>query len=1167
MASTDKKKFKITETSKQASVDITSDKIQLSADSADHVLVAKIPSSANLSGSVNVEVEMSPDGQNWCNAVRREVVSTAPSSTGNVIGNEQMVQLIPSATEPKNKHARGSLNFDDNGNTVATFNAGTRDFMHQHIHKSKSFNYSQWFKTSEAPTTTYKPVLFRHGGYDNFENTHVIETDGTSNTQNLVESKSTYQTVYNGMNGVNGATGGGGSRFYIEPNSDAATFYGFSGITSTTAEASIELENGKFLTGMWRPSQAFSSSRWYWSQLSTNSLYRAGWKKRTTVATGYPHANYVTGSYQRFLGYLQLGSMIAYSANDASTKILNVSPSISQSSTGYWYVYSSNPILTFTKKSDNTTFDVNLETGFHHVITYTPPADFTQGIPEANVACYINGEQVKINVTTEGGTDYVLGAAPSDNLFYGDESYAATSNWTGSQAFVYGTTYRYYSYINNHMDFQRELSASEAALLYNGGKLLDFSNMQTSFPISLSNCVGAYDSDVALTDWDGTYSVPIGFEDCSGFGKHIRVSPSNSTAATRLAPAITLSFMATTSPLLEGKFTTSSNLSISGWFKTTADATGVLFSNTEGSAASGLKLDVNASDMTINFIATSAENITVNSDVNDEEWHHLVITKNDAGTNQFTVYVDGVQVVQDTATIADTDLKGGNGFTLLSDGQNNAHASPAASTDASKLNAAISNWSIHSEVLDANAVKQLYSNGHARNIRNLPSVTRGSIEAWWQLSDATNPENDVSGKNIHLQYEDGAGNTLVSQRELATGAVKVVDSINGNGMTLSLTKSFNFTTNEWVSTADQDAALCLSFNGFEEQAEYFALWKCAQTPASGALDLLDGNWHNVTLSYRSVSSNSQADGHLIRFGPNGTSNYNWNISMDGEEMYNINSGLGADAIGGLNSLDASNQGFVIQNRHLRYDFANDEEEYKAHSQFSAGVNETNSADSPYSFQAYVDETSFHSESWWVAGSPNSFNAEKPATIYGNTGGANNRGTGTEYPEGVPYPLLNPEKLTSSGDIADIQGTNQYIDPNRYDASTNTDGGLEAWWRWGDTPDDCQITINDVKDAADGQNYRDLIAFELSTSDVINLTSADSIYNAAATASSGGTSVQYNQIKLQDLSTLIGTATCAVKDFISPVFQYLRIKLTGSGTCDIGEGKLEIEVNHKKRRMK
>ena len=121
-------------------------------------------------------------------------------------------------------------------------------------------------------------------------------------------------------------------------------------------------------------------------------------------------------------------------------------------------------------------------------------------------------------------------------------------------------------------------------------------------------------------------------------------------------------------------------------------------------------------------------------------------------------------------------------------------------------------------MLSANAVKQLYSNGHVRNIKNLPDVNVIQIAAWWQLADTTNPENDVSGKNIHLQYEDGDSQTLVSQQVDATGAVLVQDSINGNAMTLSITKSFNFTTNEWVPTSDQDAALCLSFNGFEEQS-------------------------------------------------------------------------------------------------------------------------------------------------------------------------------------------------------------------------------------------------------------------------------------------------------------------------------------------------------------
>ena len=79
------------------------------------------------------------------------------------------------------------------------------------------------------------------------------------------------------------------------------------------------------------------------------------------------------------------------------------------------------------------------------------------------------------------------------------------------------------------------------------------------------------------------------------------------------------------------------------------------------------------------------------------------------------------------------------------------------------LNASLSNWSIHSEILSPEAVKQLYSNGHVRNIKNLPSVTVGTpgtapaIEAWWQLNDSTNPGQDLI-KNSHLQYYESTWN-------------------------------------------------------------------------------------------------------------------------------------------------------------------------------------------------------------------------------------------------------------------------------------------------------------------------------------------------------------------------------------------------------------------------
>ena len=91
---------------------------------------------------------------------------------------------------------------------------------------------------------------------------------------------------------------------------------------------------------------------------------------------------------------------------------------------------------------------------------------------------------------------------------------------------------------------------------------------------------------------------------------------------------------------------------------------------------------------------------------------------------------------------------------------------------------------------------------------------------------------------------------------------------------------------------------------------------------------------------------------------------------------------------------------------------------------------------------------------------------KPATIYGidSTRGtalipANNVGT--------PYDLQSPDA------IGHAPGGNSYIDPNPYDASTNTDGGMEVWYRWGDTPGDCSTSIHDVKSKQDGVTDRDV----------------------------------------------------------------------------------------------
>lgn len=1346
-------------------------------------------------------------------------------------------------------------------------------------------------------------------------NMAAAESEGNKITQNLTSGVSSYSTQFTS---ISQASSGDGA-VYVDVGSDAATFYGSTGGT-TVASVTNGNENdiGKHMLGIYKPDVAFSSSRWI---LANSSYKSAGFTHRSGDWFGYIKINYAytgSGSYIRFGNYLNFSPFITYSPSASAAKKLRIKPVIAGSSTGYWLIYKNSDgkyPLTFTKASGGNLIVPNIEEGFHCVCTYDPPAYPNQGIPAANVKLYVNGQEVLFRTTTENGVDYVEDAAPADNLFAGDEVYGHDSSWGGTPYLDYGTQGSSHSNVNNHMDFSnRVLTASEVATLYNAGKVLDFSNMQSSFPISLTGCVGAYDADVPLYNHNSGYtSVRWGYKDCSGYGKHIiHYTGSNSTfsAAQTLRADYNPSWLAGPSPLSNTHFQSNTPVSISGWFKTTD--TGMLFSNTEGADVSGLKAEITSSGVNISFKTSSAtQNITTTPAVNDGNWHHiLVVLEPGHSTKKQKIYIDGLEKVNSNHTLLTEAIQGNNGFTLLSDGQNTKLDSSPSSSDSSKLNGIISNWSIHSEALDSNAAKQLYSNGNIRNIKNLPSVNASQIKSWWQLNDATNPQNDLMGyNNLHYldlsgssdkalfltpdstnsstdgvqitgtnknpfgttasdtqlnlgdglgvtmqikletgvaagqnfsrkvlfsvqctngktievvlekgtssgdlyvvvfmsdtssfssanssgllkQFSNGVlddgnwhtlsfnftddnanllnsvsmfmdgsqvtmtshpwvgftntsfvgtvdnviigsstarsgGNTLgmdmtidnlafftgyVDQADFdataagvlhtnrhdllsatldatntpgqpiitslfkmgdgstdivspnssidikeikyghrsitpqanfsssssiatltivddpyqgsggtvatlnsylidATGEALVQKTINGNAMTLSITKNFDFSTNAWISSMTGDTAFCLSLNGFEEQAEYFALWKCSQTLPDGGVDVCDGNWHNIALSYRGqndLSGNNVAEGDPIRFGRGSANNpFNFSLAIDGYPVYTeIGNNTGADYIGGNNTLITDtisgtpyNVGFNIYNRHLKYISSNNEEEYKVHGQFGPAVHTyLPNENDPHSFRGEVDETSFHSDSWWVNsdgsniglfGSTSSkrgnlFNQEKTYTLYGRTGALDTRGSGkTPYAQGIPYPLLNPELLKSSGNISDIVDTNQFLNPVRkgdtqsWNSQVST-GGLEGWWRWGDTPGDCSITVNDVKDhnQTPPENFRDIDAVYLTdqgTSSNVVLASPtnESIYlqGQAASTTSGTAGTQYNQIKLENLSSLVSSAACTVKDFVSPVLQYLRIKLTGSGTCDIGEGKLEIEVNYKKRRMK
>ena len=197
MSSNFGKPFTTTETTKAAGAEVVSDSIELSPRTKDHVLVVKADSSA--SGAVDVELEMSPDGNNWCPAVSKTVTSSGPSQTGNIIGNEKHVRLIPdTSSEKKNKHGRGLMTRNLASDTIYSGNTSDEssrtdaaDFMYHRIQTTKSFNYSQWIKSSETPagneTVTHTVTVFNYGGGN------VYAINGASNASLTLKEGSTYK--------------------------------------------------------------------------------------------------------------------------------------------------------------------------------------------------------------------------------------------------------------------------------------------------------------------------------------------------------------------------------------------------------------------------------------------------------------------------------------------------------------------------------------------------------------------------------------------------------------------------------------------------------------------------------------------------------------------------------------------------------------------------------------------------------------------------------------------------------------------------------------------------------------------------------------------------------------------------------------------------------------
>ena len=1431
MSSNDHKKFK-TEATQKTSTDteVISDTVLLPPYSTDHVLTVTAPSStAGLTGQVDVELEMSPDGENWCPAQTETITAgSGGTATGGVSAEDANLNAVSTLPDPNsatptytytgNKFALGSKSYDDSGNEldINTPNDGTKDFMHQLMSKDKPFNYSLWLKTKTDTQTfadDYTPVIFRHGGKDKFTNLKTIElTD--SGTQNLCSILSTDEAVM--LNNQN-----------TEPNLKVgSSVTHFNPFRLSTESSSDTMTNMNWDGGIGGAGVV----------VSTNMRVTSG---NNVDPVGLSSTNVTR--YRRQLMRIDVG-----------TTSSNITGSIvwflwRSTSSGFFmsvnYLDSNENIILYNDARVGGSYQIDQLANWFHISQYFVTRTDSHQHQYYSRTSYNGGSpEVGFGASNVGMADIFSGATIQNITFGGPyrvwDSALGANNFADAGGYweadvEFNKLCFYTGFLNMNNNWQT---------IYNNRK------NPTAFTSSNMTLKAVYDM-VGPSD-DTTNKI---FKDIvePSSGRQLILNSSNADVTISDISNEPFVYEQTVNQF-ESIFDTTKSSSISGWFKTTIGATGTLFSNTGGAAATGLKVDVSGSGITASYLSSS-QTTFVSGNFNDGEWHHIVMALSPG--SQLIVVDNTFSQASNHNTLVNDDLRGDNGFTLLGDGQSNANATSPSLTDASKLQAYLSNWSLHSEELNVAAISQLYSNGHVRNIKNLPAIDSNEIKAWWKLSDTTTPEEDSAGSNdltynepviegantsyisspsstatgvpyavelvgeqswfpslntggantmpglhddwtisfwwrpqfasatstiwdltcdlpnfagagfslrqvsngsryimarypdpnstsipratrwrqasinnltngvwyyttivkvagfsssssafpfqvyingnganigidtsnqntanppstlfdnvavgssglfkanhslqrlgdiitfnraltatevndlyanhnnpnqvtaiannidahfrmgdgpddilgtnyrvydvtdttptTYLQnsdttlypspltsyatsdtpYESGTASSTIALSTYvsdADGATKIVEEDQyGSGITMSLTKRFNTTNNEWTNVHTNETCVCLSFNGFEDQAEHFAIY------THDTIDVADNAWHNLALSFSGREGGATTSTTNFSFD---TTSHNFVLSIDGSPI------TGAHFVGGLAGIPTG-KSFTAQERYLKWD-NNSEEDYIPHAQLNSNIfesiNQTNQLHEPVKdrdyktgFVGYADESSFHSESWFTDSSFNpqvGFNDQKVKTLYGSTGTTlSNRGAGSSFPVGTPYPLRRPSVIGSSTSTG-----NQYIDPDRYNASTNADGGLEAWWRWGDTTGDCSININDAIGYESGSTdtRRSLKLNGTYNSeensvtglleDLFPLTSSDSIYVPEAAASSGGGGISLVNVIIENVQA----GVCNLKNLTSPILQYIRVKFTNSGEAQLGEGKLEATVHYRKRR--
>ena len=563
-----------------------------------------------------------------------------------------------------------------------------------------------------------------------------------------------------------------------------------------------------------------------------------------------------------------------------------------------------------------------------------------------------------------------------------------------------------------------------------------------------------------------------------------------------------------------------------------------------------------------------------------DTWYHIVVTNepvdsdgNDwyfdrddsAGEKGIKVYINGSadsQLAGETGALTGHQWDTGSDFRLFDRGSWN------------DLHGDYDEISIHNVTKSSSQISDMYASGVPTDLSS------DSSAVVWLRADGMETEGLANGDTI--TNSGSASTTYVTTcTTTSTGNISVSDLGSsetiyeaaivggdsfGNGMRMSFTKKLK-TDATWDATGAQTSRFLLSFDGFEDTADYFLGYNTTFTrplhPKTGAedasADLLDGEWHNIIVSYRGGAPGTAVNPHdyiAVCFdGKQMAASGVCSIDPSTHTTQAACEGAGGTWIGGCVEKTST---VTFVNDHFRYTDVT--EDLRGTFFLSAGDPFTAAGtNSKYAFQGGFDETSLHNDSWQLGSSPTTgwasggFNTMKPNTIYGidNTrNGANDAGS--------PYDLKNPSSIGHPGPTG-----NSYIEPS----ASAVGGGLQAYYRWGDTPGDCSTSIHDVQSAIDNVTDRDLAVLygSITAGDATDENSA--AWNTAVdTVAEGGIEVASTSIAGSAGFALENVQiTCAdgLQFFRvnAPKLANLRIKWTGAGTAT----SVEASIHYRRRK--